>query len=118
MESSKGIAEIPGPKLFPKIPDKGIAVGVEQVLEWSIDPFAETYRVYFGTSKKAVEKADEDSPEFLGSTTEPSWALAELLSLDEKYLHYHVHFMRAQTKPREVEVVWAPPGKNSKRPPR
>lgn len=40
------------------------------------------------------------------------------ISLDEKYLHYHVHFMRAQTKPREVEVVWAPPSaRNSKRTP-
>lgn len=41
------------------------------------------------------------------------------ISLDEKFLHYHVHFMRAQTKPREVEVVWAPPSeRNPKRPPR
>lgn len=68
------IAPLPPRSMIPTIPDGSTANGTAQSLAWSLEPFANSYRVFFGTDRDAVANATTGSPQFLGTTTTNAWS--------------------------------------------
>ncbi|MES2438461.1 MAG: hypothetical protein V4584_05325 [Verrucomicrobiota bacterium] len=80
------IATLPPREVTPAIADGSTVIGTNQTLGWSIEPFASSYRIYFGTSRDAVANATEASAEYLGSSVTNGWSGAlPPLALDGKY---------------------------------
>lgn len=67
------IATLPPREVTPTIADGSTVIGAHQSLAWSIEPFATSYRIFFGTSRDAVLNATEASPEHLGNSVTPAW---------------------------------------------
>lgn len=68
------IAQLPPRAITPTIADGSTVNGTSQSLAWTLEPFALSYRVYFGTDRDAVTNATESSPQYLGSSPTNSWS--------------------------------------------
>ena len=80
------IAQLPGPGTTPAIADGTTVIGTEQTLSWSLEAFALSYHIYFGTDEDAVNSATPDSPLFLGESISNTWnGDLPALALDGEY---------------------------------
>ncbi|MGB6223568.1 PQQ-binding-like beta-propeller repeat protein [Haloferula sp.] len=71
---------LPSTDLSPSPPDGQTVASPEAKLEWSTDPFARSYDLYFGTSRDAVTNATPASNTLLGTVTGSRWP--EPIALD------------------------------------
>ncbi len=80
------IAALPPRGINPTIADGSTVIGTAQSLGWSIEPFATSYRIFFGTDRDAVTNATETSPEYLGGSVTNAWTgTLPALALDGDY---------------------------------
>ncbi|NQW99057.1 hypothetical protein HQ447_00255, partial [bacterium] len=71
------IAALPPREVTPTIVDGSTVIGRDQTLAWSLEPFANSYQVYFGTSRAAIDNANPTSASYLGSSSGNSWTGAQ-----------------------------------------
>lgn len=80
------IAALPPREIVPTIADGSTVIGTSQTLGWSIEPFASSYRVYFGTDRDAVANATQAGPGYLGASATNAWTDSlPPLALDGNY---------------------------------
>jgi N-acetylneuraminic acid mutarotase len=79
------IADIPGPDMTPGVADGNIVGLPLQQLNWSANPFALSYQVYFGTNAAEVTAATTNSPAYRGTVTTPSYPLDTALQYGSTY---------------------------------
>jgi hypothetical protein len=60
------IAVLPPRGVTPEIADGSTVIGTDQSLAWTIEPFATSYRVYFGSSKERGGGSHRNQPRVLG----------------------------------------------------